>query len=140
MATEVDHIAFANRTHKTIKLLLSDSQTHSPWIAIAAFYKALHVAEAVFAADRKHCGNHGEREVLLKTTRKYEKICEHYLPLSRASTIARYLVTHQCFDTYLTADKVISQLLKHELTQVEKSAVKFLTDPASLILIGEAFT
>jgi hypothetical protein len=135
MATESDHIACANRTQKTISHLLSDPAVHSPWIATAAFYKALHIVEAVFANDPNigHSSDHGERESQLKRQRKYEHICKHYLPLERASMIARYLVNVNCFDAYLPHEKVVSQLLKHHLKQVEKSSLAFLKAPSALV-------
>lgn len=52
MPTEAQHIASANRTQKTIEHLLADVATHSPWIATAAFYKALHIVEAVLVKER----------------------------------------------------------------------------------------
>jgi hypothetical protein len=76
MASERDHIACANRTQKTIGHLLQDCATHSPWIATTAFYKALHVVEAVFANDSTvgHTPDHDQREQTLKRTRKYAHI------------------------------------------------------------------
>jgi hypothetical protein len=142
MATESDHIACANRTQKTIAHLLADPAVHSPWIATAAFYKALHVVEAVFFNDRQigHCSDHSDREYQLKRHRRYEHLSQHYLPLARAATVARYLVAVDCFDTYLEPAKVVEKLLKHHLRQVESSARGFLKAPASLVGIETAFT
>lgn len=141
MATESDHIACANRTQQTIVHLLADPATHSPWIATAAFYKAVHVVEAVFANDKSvaHTSNHGEREQALKRQRKYDHICRNFLPLCRASTNARYLLSCRCFDDYLRPEDVIAVLLKHHLHQVEKSALNFLGKPAELVSILAAF-
>ena len=141
MATESDHLACANRTQETIKHLLENPQVHSPWIATAAFYKALHIVEAVFANDRSigHSSDHGAREFQLKRQRKYEHISKHYLPLSRASTTARYLVSVTCFDAYLSPDDVIEKLLKHHLKQVETSSQAFLKSPDALVSIDTAF-
>jgi hypothetical protein len=141
MATENDHLACANRTQQTIKHLLVQPDVHSPWIATAAFYKALHIVEAVFSNDKTigHSSDHGDRENQLKRQRKYEHICKNYLPLARASTVARYLVSVKCFDLYIDHDKVITRLLKHHLKQVETSAQGFLKNPAELIVIDTAF-
>jgi hypothetical protein len=140
MASEKTHIAAANRTQKTISHLLSDKDRHSPWIATTAFYKALHVVEAVFANDHsvEHTSNHDERAQKLKTIRKYENIAKHYLPLFRASMVARYLVSHDTFDAFMTPDKVESRLLRHYLLQVEKSSRKFLTSPDDLQDVAQA--
>ncbi len=138
MATESDHIACANRTQQTIAHLLSDPSTHSPWIATTAFYKAPNIVEAVFANEESigHSCDHLDREQTLKRERKYANICRHYLPLARAATSAPYLLSCSCFDEYLTPDKVVSQLLKHHLVQLEHSARKFLSPTASSTLVG----
>jgi hypothetical protein len=141
MASEADHIAVANRTQKTIVHLLQDSETHSPWVAITAFYKALHVVEAVFANDRKigHTSDHTQREARLKSIRKYSNIVQHYLPLNRASLNARYLSGGQAFDDYMDSETVINRLLKHHLAQVEQTSQKFLSGEYSLDPINSAF-
>jgi hypothetical protein len=138
MASESDHIACANRTQRTIAHLLSDPAVHSPWIATAAFYKALHIVEAVFANDKSvgHSCDHLDREQKLKRERKYANICLHYLPLGRAATNARYLLSCNCFDEYLPPEQVIVRLLKHHLKQLEHSARKFLSPAASAELVG----
>lgn len=141
MANENDHIACANRTHQTIVHLLTSAPINSPWIATAGFYKAVHVVEAVFSNDKLvgHTSNHGEREQQLKKQRKYDHLCIHFLPLYRASINARYLPDNSCFDDWLSHTDVIEKLLKHRLHQVEKSARKFLANPAALISIQDAF-
>lgn len=141
MATETNHIECANRTQQTIRHLLSDLATHSPWIATAAFYKALHIVEAVFSNDRaiQHTSNHGERDEAIKTTRKYHHLYRHYTPLYWASQNARYLLKCENFDDYMPLDDVPRKLLKHHLLQLEKSARKFLSSPELLVGIETAF-
>jgi len=97
--------------------------------------------EAVFANDRAvlHTSNHDDRANKLKTIRKYDNIAKNYLPLFRASMIARYLGGHDSFDVYMTPSDVESKLLKHYLHQVEKSSKKFLASPDQLHEIGNAF-
>lgn len=131
MATASEHIEFANRTQKTIAHLLQNSDVHSPWIAIAAFYKAVHIVEAVFAShkERSHSTSHDDREAKLKRHRRYEKIYRHYSPLKSAATNARYLVGCQRFDQYLTPQQVIDKLLKHHLHQLETSANLKIDNP-----------
>lgn len=129
MAKEHDHIECANRTQRTIGHLLTDKATNSPWIATAAFYKAVHVAEAVFSNDSAigHTSDHDQREQALKSARMYEHIYKNYSPLKRASTNARYLSECKVFDDYMSPDTVVATLLKHHLHQVELSAKKYLS-------------
>ena len=142
MATEADHIACANRTQKTIAHLLQDISVHSPWIAVAAFYKAIHIVEAVFACDSKvqHTSNHDERDNCLKSQRRYEKIFRHYSRLKRASLNARYLTDCSAFDDFISPQEVIDKLLKDDLHQIEQSAAsKFLKSPDTLDRITALF-
>ena len=146
MASEADHIAAANLNQKTLAHLCQDVSIHGPWVAVVAFYKALHIVEAVFANDPdiRHCTDHGSREMTLKRKTKYEHINRQYAPLSRAATIARYLHHsgkdyHSFFD-YLDASKIESELLHYRLHELEKSAAKFLTGPTPLSTIAQART
>lgn len=134
MASESQHIDCANRTQKTIAHLLVDRDSHSPWIAVTAFYKALHVVEAVFSRNPSigHASNHEERERLLVEYRKYEKIYRHYSILKRASMNARYLSGCTVFDDYLKPNEVVDKLLKHELHQLEQAGRKFLSPSVAL--------
>lgn len=142
MARESDHLECANRTQKTIVHLLADKAVHSPWLATTAFYKALHIVEAAFFNDPAivHTSTHGERELILKRTRKYAKIAEHYGHLSRAATNARYLSGCASFDDYLSPDEVLDQILKHHLKQLENAARRFLKQPGNLVGIESAFS
>lgn len=93
----------------------------------------------MFANSGVHTSNHGERELKLKSERKYQKLAEHYLPLQRAGWNARYLAEQGAFDSYLSPEEVIEKLLKHELHQLEKSAKKFLKKPDALLSVNSAF-
>ena len=133
MASEADHIAAANLNQRTLGHLCQDVSVHGPWVAVVAFYKALHIVEAVFANDPeiRHCTDHGSREMTLKRKTKYEHIHRQYAPLSRAATIARYLHHsgkdyHSFFDD-MDAGKIESELLFFRLHELEKSAAKFFT-------------
>jgi hypothetical protein len=51
MSTGFKHIALANRNQATLEYLLLDAPRCSEWIAAVAFYKSLHVVEAIFARE-----------------------------------------------------------------------------------------
>lgn len=137
MPTDAEHLAVAKRNQDLINHLLPDINKFGEWVTVIAFYKALHVVEAVFFKDHsaKHGRNHENRERLLKTTKKYQHIYRHYRQLWAASTVARYLedqtdrTEYKSFDDYLAPDRVQSVILEHHLQQLEKSADKFLSSP-----------
>lgn len=137
MAKEQDHIACANRTHSTIGHLLQDRATNSPWIATTAFYKAVHIVEAVFFNDAaiRHTSDHDRREDALKGARKYEHIYKNYAVLKRASTNARYLSECRAFDDYMGPERVVEILLKHRLHQLEVSAKRHLSADGAASLL-----
>jgi hypothetical protein len=134
------HLAVARRNQAVIDQFLANGNTHPEWVAIVAFYKALHIVDAVLFANHsdKHGGSHDNRNQILKTTTRYQNLYRHYRPLFSASLVGRYLETDQqqfrCFDDYLSAADVVSILLDHHLRQLEKSAEKIigsLAPPAS---------
>lgn len=144
MAAEADHIALANRNHDTLLFLLSKVEQYSEWVAIVAFYKAVHVVEAVFAHDlQKHSSSHAIREGWLLQS-KYKSIWKSYYHLSNASRIARYLevspvdgsgsvgpsTTYSQFSDYMDAETVRSSLVYKRLRLVEDESQKFLSPAA----------
>jgi hypothetical protein len=134
MPDETVHILLAKHNQDLINHLLPNKSDFHDWITIAAFYKALHIVEAVFYNNNeiRHGHNHENRESFLKTNNKYRKIYMHYRPLWAAATIARYLEgpridTVNNFSDYLSPEEVVTQMLNNHLQQIEKSAKKFLS-------------
>lgn len=133
MPSKECHLAQAKRNQQTLDYLLKEVDQHSAWVATVAFYKALHLVEAVFATDPniRHGHSHEEREDFLKSTRKYSHIWKHYRLIWAASVIARYLEDrtdqYSSFDEFMTPDDVKVNLVGHWLQQVEQSASKILS-------------
>lgn len=125
MASESVHIALSNRNQDFLEKLLAEPVPFSDWIATVAFYKAVHVAEAVFAckepAASQHSTDHSKRNHLLKTS--YPQIWTYYSLLYRASRIARYLefqgANHSTFSSFMSHGRVVSVLLETNLLGVE---------------------
>ena len=122
------HLAMARRNQEVIQQFLDGGNRHPEWLAVVAFYKALHVVDAVLFADNpaRHGGSHHNREHILKTTARYQHIFKHYRPLYAASLVGRYLEFNHnqftCFADYMAPDFVVNTLLSHHLRQVERSA------------------
>lgn len=146
MASELDHIALANKNHLVLELLLDQSPPHPEWSATLAFYKAVHVVEAVFAnCDRTHSNGHDDRLKRLKS-RKYNPIFLHFRPLYVASLIARYLVdtgsrrvydhvssapSYSSFEDYMSSEDVKKRLIEKRLRGVESASVSLLSIDAA---------
>ena len=80
MPSDLTHIALANRNQKTLDHLKDDVKKNAEWIVTVAFYKALHIVEAIFfhseavpGTGRRHVQDHGERDFLLKSGVRFEE-------------------------------------------------------------------
>jgi len=131
MASEADHISLADRNHDFLVDVLREGR-FPDWAATVAFYKAVHVVEAVFAADLgRDSTSHTDREESLKTL-KYKRIFKDYTHLLTASRIARYLESrdegkyHQ-FADFMDAQEV-NRLVAKRLYGVKQHSLPFLTD------------
>lgn len=138
MATELEHIALANRNHDALCALLRTGDEHPEWVATIAFYKALQILEAAF--DTKGLGHghgHAKRLALLQDQRNgFVPLCKHYEALLEASEVARYLGTrstttaYSSFSSYMTMADVKRDLLCKRLMNVEVHARAFLSTQA----------
>lgn len=133
MATEVDHIAQANRNHAVLEVLLPRREEFPEWVVTVAFYKAVHVVEAAFAAAlRGHSTSHQDRLQTLKMPRFHE-IHKHFRPMYAASCVARYLQepfskqTYTVFSSYMPPDKILPKIIKGRLDPVEQNCLAFLS-------------
>ncbi len=138
MPTKAAHLQAAADNQKTIDYLLSSSDPiQLRWVVVVAFYKSLHIVEAVFDADQQftqsHCLDHGERNRILKTTNRYKQIWKMYRPLFQVSLVARYLQTNATpsqtyakFEDYMSRQKVETEIINHYLMQLEKTASKWI--------------
>lgn len=131
MPTSAAHIKAAEANQQAIDYLLLGGDAYTPWIVTIAFYKALHMIEAVLAEQNPPCHSvdHTARNDLLKKTRKYHQLWIHYSPLYQASLVARYLSAlggSKPMDTYLTVEDCKNKILNHRLRQIALSANKLI--------------
>ena len=130
MATEGDHIRLANRNHEFLLKLLQDGD-FPDWAVTVAFYKAVHVVEAVFAASMAFDStSHSVREERLKIPR-FKDIWKDYSHLLTASRIARYLSSSGAGEFHSFADYLdlegVKNLVRKRLYGVEQRSLGFLT-------------
>ena len=104
-------------------------------MATVAFYKAVHLVEAVFKVqDGTDSTSHHEREAALKRSSKLKTLFPDYQALLTASRIARYLQADQKvprfsgFTDYLTAEEVKQVLVFTRLFRLEQKLIGFMTD------------
>ena len=136
-----DHLGLANRNQAALEVLAAHSPLPGEWVTTVAFYKALQVVEAVFAArSERPPSSHGDRNARLKKP-PYSAIWKHYRPLWNASCVARYLAEHDApakvyrsFYDYIPEARVESLVIRHLLHQVEESACRMLSGRGTLTL------
>jgi hypothetical protein len=134
MPSQAAHLAIAQHNQELIDHLLGELSRFSDWITTIAFYRALHLVEAVFAADPnvRHGGDHGKRQELLKRDRRYSQLYKAYHPLWSAAIVARYLEDkesekeYSTFSKYMTPDDVKTIVLNHYLRRIESSVEQLL--------------
>ena len=150
MATTIDHIELANKNHQVLALLLAQPEEtrSSEWLTTVAFYKAVHVVEAVFATANAHSKSHNDRLDRLRRP-EYGQFFVHFSPLYCASMVARYLVDSgpsnlgeatsvqqfHCFTDYKPASQVISSLIMKRLNGLEQEAARRLSEENRRILM-----
>jgi hypothetical protein len=131
MASEADHIELANTNQNLIDHLIGENSFHD-WLTTVAFYKAVHVVEAVFDNHlHKHSHSHADREDRLKRTTRFELVFKNYLHLLNESRTFRYLLGPP---GRLTIETVKSRLIYKRLYAVEQNALQFLSDSGKAAL------
>jgi hypothetical protein len=125
MANEAGHISVANSNQRLIDHLIAEDDFHD-WLATVAFYKAIHVVEAVFA-NSLHCHScsHADREERLKRVTRFRAISKDYAHLLNESRLFRYLLSRP---DRLTMSDVKSKLVYKRLYGVEQNSLQFLSD------------
>jgi len=138
MPTKDSHLAAAAHNHCVMDYLRAKLDQFPGWLVVVAFYKAVHLVEAVFAADGAgHMHDHQTRNRVLKTTPRYKQLWKNYSPLWQASLVARYMedgdgVEIPSFAEYMPPETVENLVLKHYLHQVEQSVDKLIGRTTSL--------
>jgi hypothetical protein len=136
MPNETAHIRQANKNDEALKHLMTAGTKFPEWITTIAFYKAVHIVEALlFCQHSRHSHDHTDR--LTTLLRLYPNLYKQYRPLCEASMVARYLCdncddgkTYTSFTDYLSADDVVKKLVHSRLVRVEQIALMQLSDAA----------
>ena len=141
MSSDAEHLALANRFQAAIDHNLTDVETCAEVIAIAAYYKAMHVVEALFFRDPEinHCHLHRDRLKNLGKRRKYHSLYKRLKALWNASEVARYLVfrvdsgpsqsaVFSSFRDYIPPPDLRRDLLDRYLVPLERDSASLLGD------------
>jgi hypothetical protein len=132
MPTLDAHAALACRNHAVLDMLLPHCDAHPEWVVTVAFYKAVHLAEAVFKCeDGTDSTEHWDRNERLR--RDHQHVWKLYSPLWMASKVARYLecgqpgtATHRVFSTFSAhrSPNQVRNYVSHNLRKIEDWAIK----------------
>lgn len=130
MPTESSHLAKAEHDLSAMNYLAEAESDYADWVTCTAFYQAVHLVEALFAHDngKHHSSDHGQRERVLRSERRYSHIYRFYRKLRDASEVARYLSDqHFSFSDYMNAEYVEGTVVGHWLTQIRNSVQRLIT-------------
>lgn len=125
MPKQKAHADQCRHNEEAIRFLSGRIDNFPDWVAVVAFYKALHAIETVFATEGKHYGKHTERNSAIRNHPKLKAIWNSYRIMKSASRIARYLTEDEgaCvfprFASYMTPEQVKTTLLENHLVAVE---------------------
>lgn len=108
MASEAAHLAKADSNQSFLETI---GDEYPDWLAVVAFYKAVHLVEALFAREGTQSKNHTGRNRRLK--KRHPAIWKAFSPLFNASKLLRYT------DHKISAHKVRQELIANRLTTVE---------------------
>ena len=142
MPSKASHLCVVRENSAAIDWICKAPSPMPQWVVTVAFYKALHIVEAVFAADKnspiRHADDHAQRNDVLRRENRYRHLWKHYRPLWNDSLIARYLQGNSDTDTYcgfadyMTLADVEKTHLNHHLVQIVRTARTLLGDPEFL--------
>lgn len=108
MASETAHLAKADSNQSFLETI---GDEYPDWLAAVAFYKAVHLVEALFARQGRQSKNHTDRNRRLK--KDHPAIWKAFIPLFNASKLLRYT------DYKMSAHKVRQELIGTRLAKVE---------------------
>ena len=142
MPSKDSHLRVVKENTAAIDWVRQAQPSMPQWVVTIAFYKALHIIEAVFAADKigpiRHTDDHAQRNDVLRREPRYRHLWKHYRPLWNDSLIARYLQgntagdTYSGFADYMPLMEVEKQHLNHNLVQIVRTARTLLSDSTFL--------
>ena len=142
MPSKASHLCVVKENSAAIDWLRQANPPMPQWVVTVAFYKALHIVEAVFIADKnspiKHADDHSQRNEVLRKHHRYQHLWKHYRPLWNDSLIARYLQgnaeadSYSGFADYMPLADVEKTHLNHHLVQIVRTARTLLGDPTFL--------
>ena len=108
MATESAHLAKAEANQRFLDRIEDE---FADWMAIVAFYKGVHLIEAMLAGRSIHSHNHNQRNSRLK--KEYPHIWKNFRPLFHASKLLRYT------DHRISVQTVRNELIATRLQPLE---------------------
>ncbi len=128
MPSESDHLALAVHNQETVDFLLTGGDRFPDWVVTVAFYKALHLVDAMLdRLEGRHGVDHRTRSAILRGNHRYLNVLKHYNALKEASVVARYLSdqrgpqSYKTFADYCPPHKVKSEYVDGRLKELQKS-------------------
>lgn len=104
--------------------MIQQFPNYKEWIATVAFYKSVHVVEAVLANKNEHSNSHADRTEKIKHDHTLQVCFGEFKKLQTASCVARYLTdsagSFQTFSDYMPQDDVLVKCVYKWLFAVEQ--------------------
>ena len=120
MATEQKHREKAESNKKFREQI---PEEFPDWLAIVAFYEAVHIVETLLARYGIHSKSHTSRNEEIK--KRFPIIWEHYLPLYNVSRLVRYTPYR------ITIEQAREHMVDHRLAAVRRLVAEAIKDLAN---------
>jgi hypothetical protein len=128
MPNSQEHQAKAERNRAFVDRIKA-SVENADWVAISAFYAAVHLVERLCATDNKHHVSHNARLAWVYRHRRHQTIHTAFSVLYDASRIARYGTINQ-FDKAFPGDTVQKILVDVHLVRIETYVTAYFSPPS----------
>lgn len=128
MPSSKEHKEKAERNRRTLDHLIA-SGGNPEWIAVVAFYTALHLVERLAARENLHHSKHPDRLDYLTRHKQHRALHPHFQAIFDASLVARYGTVNQFAKAY-PATTVVDVLINKHLAAIEAYVAANFTPPA----------
>jgi hypothetical protein len=129
MPSSKEHKEKAERNHDTLQRLIA-SNGAPEWMAVVAFYTALHLVERLAACENLHHTKHPDRLAYLTRHKQHRVIHPHFQMIYDASLVARYGTVNQFAKAY-PGSIVVDVLVNRHLADIAAHVDAHFNPPAT---------
>jgi hypothetical protein len=117
MPSSREHKEKADLNRATLSRLIANNEAPE-WMAVVAFYTAMHLVERLAACENIHHSKHPDRLAYLTRHKQHRSIHVEFQTIFDASLVARYGTANQFAKAYI-GDAIVDTLVNKHLKTIE---------------------